>query len=178
MSNKPLRKLNQKHRLICVLISQGRTRAEACEIVGFSVDYWDSLQKDPLIQQELSRQKSEILNRMADDFTNDPIRARLKEIAPKAVSRIECEIDNEDATPKDRLQASEMALSKSGYVDKTPSVTAQQTNIKFKVSDETLKRILEEPKPIRPFPNVVTGEYLEKRRKQEEEEERERQGKE
>ena len=67
MPMRPLKKLNQKHKLTCQCIAQGKTVEQACEMVSLSKDYWDNVRGDPLIKEELARSKEEVLARLADE---------------------------------------------------------------------------------------------------------------
>lgn len=155
MPNVPLKKLNHKHLLMCTFLAQGKTLDECCERVSVSRGYWQGVQHDPLVKAEIDRNSEELRDRVTDDYVQDPVRARLKQLAPEAVETIKTEMKNADGMPRYRLQVSEMILEKAGYVK--PPETVQETRIlNLNMNEELLAEILSRGPPG-PKPKKVSG---------------------
>ena len=139
--------------LICLLLAQGKTIQQSAEIIGMNPEYVERLLSDPKIKELREHYRQEVLERMLQQFTEDPVLAKLREAAPKAAARLEHEVDNKESTPKDRLTGADSILGKLGYTDKVPAA-AQQNNVLLNIDPEVLEDIYNRKSP---GPDHVTG---------------------
>lgn len=153
-----LKNLNTKHRAVARYLALGLSLKEVCEQFNLNLDTWRQVTSTPLFKHEQERIMEELEDRVLEDAVKDPVLAKLKTSALKAVERLISEIDNGDkesgASATSRIKAAESILDRCGYNhrEKETGVSA----IFIPLSQDKLDSILGKA-PLLPQPQNIQG---------------------
>ena len=121
----------------------GISLEEISKNLGLNLASWRQIVCEPLFKQEVARIGRELEDRLLDSAVSDPILAKMKMNAMKAVEVLVQEMENVEkemgGTAATRIKAADSLLDRVGY--NTPQLQANQNIIFLEMSSEKLSAL-------------------------------------